>query len=132
MSRWPLTRPATGSRVTRTAARSPPTPTIRPNRLTVAEDGSGLTTYTYDANGNQLTIEEPSSDVTTYAWDYENQMVEVEDPSNELTTYAYNADQLRVSREDRESGHHSAGNSAYGFLSMTAKRQALSVITLVA
>ena len=35
------------------------------NRLLWAEDVSGRTTYTLDANGNQTSIEELSGDITT-------------------------------------------------------------------
>lgn len=70
------------------------------NRLLTATDGSGTTTYTYDANGNQLTIEEPNSDVTTNTWDGENRLVSVEHPDSTVTTYAYNGDGLRVEKDD--------------------------------
>ena len=65
-----------------------------------AQDLSGITSYTYDANGNQLIILEPSGDLTTNVWDGENRLVEVHHPSGDILTYAYNGDGLRVWQDD--------------------------------
>ncbi|MFO1000469.1 MAG: RHS repeat-associated core domain-containing protein [Planctomycetaceae bacterium] len=66
------------------------------NRLQTVTDVSGITTYTYDANGNQHTIEEPNGDITTNTWNGENRLILVEHPDSTETVYRYNGDGLRV------------------------------------
>ena|GEM_PF-3071279 len=74
------------------------------NRLVTAEDISGITTYTFDANGNQRTVEMPTNDITTYSWTYENQLAQLEEPDDVITTYIYaptnrRGEELRLSKE---------------------------------
>jgi len=70
------------------------------NRLLTTEDVSGITTYSYDANGNQTSIEEANGDVTTNTWDGENRLVQVEHPDFTMTTYVYDADGHRIEKDD--------------------------------
>jgi len=74
------------------------------NRLVTAEDISGITTYTFDANGNQRTVETPANEITTYSWTYENQLAQLEEPDDVITTYVYaptnrRGEELRLVKE---------------------------------
>ena len=51
------------------------------NQLKWTDDGSGRTTYTFDADGNQQVVRAPNGDRTTYVWDYENRMTSVQLPA---------------------------------------------------
>ncbi len=70
------------------------------NRLLVAADFSGRTTYSYDAAGNQTAIEDPSGDITTTIWDFDSRQQAVEQPDTSRVTFTYNCDHWRVGRED--------------------------------
>lgn len=82
-------------------------------RLEFAEDLSGVTSYTWDADGNQLMTEEPSGEITTHVWDGENRLDEVHHPSGDVVTYACNGDGLRVHQDDgvEEVGYVHDGNN---------------------
>jgi YD repeat-containing protein len=64
--------------------------------LQTSRDTSGVTTYTFDANGNQQVVEAPGGGRTTYTWDYENETTLVQLPTGARVTMAYNADNRRV------------------------------------
>ena len=66
------------------------------NQLQTSQDASGVTTYTFDANGNQQIVEAPGGASTTDVWNYENQTTCVELLGGERVTIAYNADNRRV------------------------------------
>jgi YD repeat-containing protein len=67
--------------------------------LQISEDASGITMYTFDANGNQQIVQSPNGGRTTYIWDYENQTTLVQLPTGAPVTMAYNADNRRVRKE---------------------------------
>lgn len=69
------------------------------NQLKTATDATGVTNYTFDANGNQQIIVSPGGNRTTYVWDYENQNTLVRLPSGARVTMAYNADQRRIRKD---------------------------------
>jgi len=69
------------------------------NQLKTATEATGVTNYTFDANGNQQIIVSPSGNRTTYVWNYENQNTLVRLPSGARVTIAYNADQRRIRKD---------------------------------
>jgi YD repeat-containing protein len=68
------------------------------NQLKFADDASGRSTYTFDADGNQQIVLAPNGDLTTYAWDYENQLLLVQESDGSRATMSYNADFRRVQK----------------------------------
>jgi YD repeat-containing protein len=66
------------------------------NQFQTSRDASGVTTYSFDANGNQQIVEAPGGGRTTYTWDYENQTTLIQLPTGARVTMAYNADNRRV------------------------------------
>jgi len=69
------------------------------NQLQTSRDATGVTTYTFDANGNQRIVQAPSGGLTTSTWDYENQMTLVQLSTGARVTMAYNANNRRVRKE---------------------------------
>ena len=69
------------------------------NQIRYSEDGTGRTTYSFDANGNQELVESPAGEKTTYVWDYENQITLVKKTDGSRVTFTYNADNRRVRKE---------------------------------
>ena len=66
------------------------------DQLHTSHDASGVTTFTFDANGNQQIVEAADGSRTTYTWDYENQTTLIELPTGQRVTMAYNADNRRA------------------------------------
>jgi len=66
------------------------------DQLINSVDSTGITTFSYDANGNQSLVLSPTGERTTSSWGYENQVVLVELPSGQVVTASYNADNRRV------------------------------------
>jgi RHS repeat-associated protein len=66
------------------------------SQIRYTQDGSGRTTYTFDANGNQQSALEPNGDRTTYSWDCENQNTLVRLADGSGVTMTYNHDFRRV------------------------------------
>ena len=55
-------------------------------------DGSGATTYTYDALNRMETRTDPLGHVTAYGYDLVGNLTSVKLPSGQITTYSYDAD----------------------------------------
>ncbi|WP_417850311.1 RHS repeat domain-containing protein [Thalassoglobus sp.] len=70
------------------------------NQLETSFDASGITTYTFDADGNQQLVQAPNNDRTTTTWDYENKTTLVELPTGIRNTMSYEPDGLRVKLEE--------------------------------
>jgi len=68
------------------------------NQTETSADASGVTTYTFDADGNQQIVQKPGGALTTAVWDYENQNTLIELPDGSLVTMIYNADNRRIER----------------------------------
>jgi len=47
------------------------------NQTMISHDASGVTTFTFDADGNQQIVQKPTGSLTTNVWDYENQRTRV-------------------------------------------------------
>ncbi|MCA9178154.1 MAG: hypothetical protein KDB14_27005, partial [Planctomycetales bacterium] len=56
------------------------------NQLEASEDSTGVTNYTFDANGNQHVVEAPDGTKATHGWDCENQTVLTELPAGVKVT----------------------------------------------
>ena len=69
------------------------------NQLTMSQDTSGITAYTFDSRGNQQIVTEPGGSRTTYTWEYDNQPTLVELLNGTRVTMAYNAVKRRVQKE---------------------------------
>jgi len=67
--------------------------------MATSDDGSGTTTYSYDAAGNQTTVEDPSNNFTTHTWDDENRRLTFAEPGGFVQTATYDADGLRVAKQ---------------------------------
>ena len=70
------------------------------NRLVTAVDGSGSTSYTFDADGNQRSVETPAGDLTTSTWNVSSQNTAVEQPDGSLVSFVWNSDDVRIVRDD--------------------------------
>lgn len=70
------------------------------NQLETSSDASGVTNYTFDADGNQQIVDAPNGDRTTTSWDFENQSTLVILPNGSRVTMEYNANYRRVSKKD--------------------------------
>lgn len=68
------------------------------DQVTNSKDSTGITTYSFDANGNLSLAISPAGDRTTRIWGYENQVVLVELPRDQVVTASYNADNRRVQK----------------------------------
>jgi YD repeat-containing protein len=66
------------------------------NEITTIQQGSGVTTVAYDANGNQVG-ENLLGSLTTYSFDNENRLVGVAFSNDTRSTYSYAGDGLRRS-----------------------------------
>lgn len=58
------------------------------NRLVTMTQGSGTTTFSYDATGN-LTGENLLGSLTSYVYDNENRLSQLQNPDGTRSTYAY-------------------------------------------
>jgi RHS repeat-associated protein len=70
------------------------------NQIRRYQDGTGINTLTFDANGNQSVQTVPAGGRTTYSWDYENRMSKVVLATGTRNTFLYDADGLRVQKQD--------------------------------
>lgn len=70
------------------------------NQLKTSFEPTGITTYSYDADGNQRLIETPTGSRTTMLWDFENRIALVELPAGIRNTISYEPGGLRVKLEE--------------------------------
>jgi YD repeat-containing protein len=64
------------------------------NEITTIQQGSGVTTVSYDANGNQVG-ENLLGSLTSYSFDNENRLVRIAFSNGTRSTYSYAGDGLR-------------------------------------
>jgi YD repeat-containing protein len=67
-------------------------------RLTTAQDGPTLVTFTFDANGNQ-TSENRGGVITGFVFDRENRLKKLTNANLEVTTTTYDGDGLRRNKQ---------------------------------
>jgi len=67
--------------------------------MTVTNEGTTLSTFTYDNNGN-MAVKNVGGSLTTYTYSIENKMVGITYPDESLNTFTYDAEGKRLRKQD--------------------------------
>ena len=101
------------------------------NEIIYSLDGTGRTTFTFDAAGNQARTISPALARTTYVWDGENRLSKVSLPTSVINTMTYNADSLRVQKIDSSGTTNSLWDGRSILLDANGARVTQALYTLL-